>query len=187
MAEFSNTARIEMPVLQRWTVDGALLLDSPDHALIHSLNSLTSIKSIWAVNPRLSLQKWCYRKNIPWFYLVEGLQGELWRWPLSKNIPSVLIVRYRPELPFNMARVQSKLMPLFNLCAGSMIPLIIDRQAMPPFLCRDVDLWFNEMMHQFPLMQIYPLSMGDTQLGALRGSPNWMRLLEEKTLERNWI
>ena len=161
----------------RWTVDGALLYESTDQALLRIVHSLGIVKNLWVLNPRLCLQKWCYHEGIPWFHLVEGLPGEYWRWPSRTILPSLIVIRYRPDFPCAMSKVQTKLEPLLDFCEHETLPMVLDRQSMPPFLCQELDPWLTHMATFFPLMQLYPISAGGMTYGALRGSSKWMEVL----------
>lgn len=162
----------------RWTLDGALLFDSVDQALLKVLEGCGKVTNLWVLNPRLTLQKWAYHKSIPWFHLVEGLTFHQWRFPSKSILPSLMVVRYRPDFPFSAPRVKLKLQPLLYFCRQGNIPMLLDRQNLPPFLCHELDPWLTASQHQMALMQLYPISTGgEATYGALRGSAQWMEVL----------
>jgi hypothetical protein len=164
------------------TVDGALLRESPEAALLEALSSLPDLQSLWAIHPRLYLQKWCYQRGVPWFIVGEGFRDELWRWPLTKNLPNVLVVRFQPEFPFSMAKTQLKLGPLFHLSQLGQIPTVLDRHALPAFLSAPLNQWLRSLSERFPLLELHSVATGrGNVLGAVTGSRDWLTALEQQT------
>jgi hypothetical protein len=186
-------------------MDGALLFEHPESALHSALATFLATPttasvdvgkpantentgagsattpahhSIWAVHPKLSLQKWCYQRGIPWFILGEGLHQEIWRWPITSRPPSLLVVRYQPVFPFSLGCLQLKLAPLFELCQRTHCPMILDRQELPYFVSEGLNLWLKRMGETLPYAEVHTLPTGVAVYGALLGRPTLLNQIE---------